>query len=110
MGYGIYGKQTYDFNDGDSGKIRSKALEFLFASQFHIINNFDLLGKLGGVRQTISLSGFHDHDNQTQIRPEVGIGGAYNFTPHLSSDIDLRSCFWPKISDIDSVDANKHEA
>lgn len=101
VGYGQYGKQTYHFRDETDTTIRSKNLEFLFAGQFHLINNFDLIGKVGGLRQTMSITGKGDQDSQ--IRPEVGIGGAYNFTPHFAAIVNYDHVFGQSIRDIKEI-------
>lgn len=102
IGYGKFGKQTYHFPDRVNSSVQSRSLEFLFASQFHLINQFDILGKVGGIRQTMSLSGFN-RDDQTQIRPEVGLGGAFNFTPHLAGTLTYAHVFGQQISDLANV-------
>lgn len=83
VGYGYYGRNTYLYPFNNKSLVRSRAIEFLLLSQFHWMN-WDIIGKGGGLRQTILVSGKDAQDNQTQICPELSLGLAYNLTTNFA--------------------------
>ncbi len=79
---GRYGDSVYYFDDGGSNTIKSKTMEFLalFTTR---VQKFDLIGKIGGVRQQTDITG----ENAPSVRRncfELGAEVAYNFSPRFA--------------------------
>jgi hypothetical protein len=112
VGLGQYGNSTYLYDNGDTTTIKSEALEFLALITTHI-QQVDIIGKIGGVRQESRVTGTNapdksDHHNN----PEAGIEIAYNFSPKFAATATYAHVFGgtpDEISNIpkDSVSINE---
>lgn len=96
VGYGYYGKEIYVYSFHKT-KVSSHSLEFLAFAQYHW-NQWDIIGKIGGTRQTVIVTGQNQKDNQMQITPELSIGTAYNFNSHLAIIASYAHVFGQHIS------------
>lgn len=83
-GLGRYAKTTYDYPDGESTEVASRTLEFLAVGTFHASPKFDLLAKIGGLRQTPITSGRGAPERNAKIATEAALGVAYNITPRVA--------------------------
>jgi opacity protein-like surface antigen len=92
---GRYGNKTYMYPNGKT-YVHSDTLEFLPFLQWHF-HQLDLIGKIGGIRQTLNISGVDAQPNETQIAPELAVGVAYNFTSHLALTVTYARVFKDQI-------------
>jgi OOP family OmpA-OmpF porin len=104
VGLGWYGKTTYDYYDDTSNDVSSRGLEFLAVGTFHVTRCWDLFAKVGGVRQTMIVTGVNAPSRQTQIRSEAAIGAAYNFTPHFAATITYARLIGQNVDSIANLD------
>lgn len=102
IGGGQYGKATYNYANGTNTSITSRTLEFLATGTFHL-QKFDLTGKVGGLRLTPKVTGENAPSENTQIRFEGAITGAYNFTPHLAVTLTYAHVFGSQIDSISDL-------
>jgi hypothetical protein len=82
IGMGRFGKKTYEFTNG-STQVYNETLEFLLQSQFHL-KQWDLIGKVGGIRETQYVTGLNALDQETQIHPQAVLALGYNFNCHIA--------------------------
>ncbi len=105
VAYGRYGKQTYTYSTGDM-YVRTRTLEIAALLQWHVNSQWDVIGKLGGLRQTSQISGVNAQSNETLISPEISVGAAYNFTQHVAATMTYAHVFGDQMSTLDDL-ANK---
>lgn len=104
IGLGHYGREHYYFPEGET-TISNNTLEFLGVATLHLKYNTDLFCRVGGIRLTSTVSGHDAHEDKTQVRPELMLGGAYNFTPHLAANISYLHIKGQEIDDLRDVGA-----
>lgn len=80
VGYGWYGKNTYDFGSYNK-KVQSSTSEYLILLQGHL-TQWDLIGKVGGIRHKITITKPATDTDQTKINLMAGLTLAYNFSDH----------------------------
>lgn len=77
VAFGRYGKNEYDFFNA-SKTVRSSTSEYLLALQWHL-QQWDLIGKAGGVRHKIKITKPIRDEDETQINLMTGLTAVYNF-------------------------------
>lgn len=80
---GVYGKYVYHFNNIHAATIRNTTTEFLVVAEFHQ-KSLDYIAKVGGVRNTTNIHYVSGNNNETRIQPELALGMAYTFMPHVA--------------------------
>lgn len=103
IGLGWYGNTIYDYPNDTNNHVKSKALEFLAVGTYHMTQRVDIFAKVGGVRQTMLVTGFNAPGEETQIRSEAAIGTAYNFTPHLAATLTYAHLFGEQVDSINNL-------
>lgn len=115
LGYNHYAKNTYTINGGPDYNLsyQSYAIDALGIARY-TINNFFLQAKGGAayVNQSIDTNAGYQaatgvaSTTKTAIRPELGAGLGYNFTKHISADVDYSHIFGTQPSISDTSTAN----
>lgn len=96
IGAGSFGKETYVYTSNQTN-VTSSTLEFLAFGQYHF-TKIDVIGKLGGIRQTVHISGQDSQPDQTQIRTQAVLGAAYNINEHVAVTADYTHVFGQSIN------------
>ena len=101
IGLGYYGTTHYDYSTYKSD-VYSKTLEFLGVAAWHM-KNWDLIGKVGGIRQKLMITGNNSSANPAEIAPEISIGCAYNFNAHVALIADYAHVFGDQIQSFNGL-------
>jgi opacity protein-like surface antigen len=103
-GLGQYGKSTYTYADGAETKVVARTLEFLAVGTFHLDPKFDVFAKIGGLRQTPTISGRNAPETTAKIATQTAIGAAYNFTPNLALTLTYTHVFGSQVKTLKELD------
>ncbi|HVV69438.1 MAG TPA: outer membrane beta-barrel protein [Gammaproteobacteria bacterium] len=80
---GQYGEAVYHFDDGGSDTVKAQTVEFFAQITAHI-KKFDVIAKVGGVRQKTEVTGTNAPSEDHYNNPAAGIELAYNFSPRFA--------------------------
>ncbi len=105
VGLGQYGNYVYHYDDGDTTTVKSQTLEILALITTHI-QKFDLIGKIGGVRQKTLVTGLNAPDDSHHNNPEAAIELAYNFSPRFAATATYAHVYGGTPKDLWSVSHN----
>lgn len=99
---GSYGKTIYHLTNGTKIDVKTAITDFLLVTVIHF-KRIDLLGKIGGNRNTTSIDRSNGvSDEQCRIQPVLMAGLSYNFTSHIAATISYMHSFGNSISNFSS--------
>jgi hypothetical protein len=103
VGRGLYSNYHYQINDTEL-KADSSTLEFLGVVRMRLPYHNYIYTKLGGMRNTISVTYQDKKQEGTRIQPMVSLGITHGLFPHSFLDLSYNVSFGQKISNLVPLD------
>ena len=102
IGRGVYSEYRYQINPSLL-KANSSTLELLGVIRIHLPLHNYIYTKLGGIRNTISVTYQNQKQEETRIQPMVSLGMIHGLFPHIFLDLSYNISFGEKVSSLNPL-------